>query len=153
MSRNLANRTLPVRLATLLLAGVALSTQAAFSPAFALSELQGAPQPVPTEQPAAGDQKTPPPVAEPVAEEPEEEEKLPLEIPMPHPLINKSATITKDEAPTAEEPEPAGPVEVLTDVSKIPAPVARMRELIVERRVAELRERSARFVDEVRSTR
>lgn len=132
MSRNLANRTLPVRLATLLLAGVALSTQAAFSPAFALSELQGAPQPVPTEQPAAGEQKATPPVAEPVAEEPEEEEKLPLEIPMPDPLINKSATITKDEAPTAEEPEPAGPVEVLTDVSKIPAPVARMRELIVE---------------------
>lgn len=99
MIRNLANRTLPVRLATLLLAGVALSTPAAFSPAFALSELQGAPQPVPTEQPATGDQKAAPPVAEPVAEEPEEEEKLPLEIPMPDPLINKSATATKDEAP------------------------------------------------------
>lgn len=133
MHRNLANRTLPVRLATLLLAGVALTTPAAVSPAFALSELQGAPQPVPAEQqPAAGDQKATPPVAEPVAEETDEEEKLPLEIPMPDPLINKSATATKEDAPEAEEPEPTGPVEVLTDVSKIPAPVARMRELIVE---------------------
>lgn len=51
---------------------------------------------------------------------------------MPDPLINKSATATKEDAPEAEEPEPTGPVEVLTDVSKIPAPVARMRELIVE---------------------
>ncbi|OCO98163.1 MULTISPECIES: hypothetical protein [unclassified Ensifer] len=132
MNRNLANRTIPVRLATLLLAGVVLTTPVAFSPALALSELQGAPQPVPGEQPATGDQKATPPVAEPVAEEPDEEEKLPLEIPRPDPLINKSATTTKDEAPAAEEPETVGPVEVLTDVSKIPAPVARMRELIVE---------------------
>ncbi|MEI2297510.1 hypothetical protein [Ensifer sp. MJa1] len=132
MSRNLANRTLPVRLATLLLAGVTLTVPAAFSPALALSELQEAPQPVPSEQPAAGDQKATPPAAEPVAEEPEEEEKLPLEIPMPDPLINKSATTAKEEAPAAEEPEDTGPVEVLTDVSKIPTPVARMRELIVE---------------------
>ncbi|WP_104665850.1 hypothetical protein [Ensifer adhaerens] len=132
MSRNLANRALPVRLATLLLAGVALSTPAAVSPAFALSELQGEQQPAPAQQPAAGDQKAAPPAAEPVAEEPDEEEKLPLEIPMPDPLINKSATVTKDEPPEAEEPETAGPVEVLTDISKIPAPVARMRELIVE---------------------
>lgn len=129
MSRNLANRTFPVRLVTLLLSGVALSTPAAFSPALALSELQGAPQPVPTEQ---SEQKATPPAAEPVADEPQVEEKLPLEIPMPDPLINKSATATKDDATTAEEPETVEPVEVLTDVAKIPAPVARMRELIVE---------------------
>lgn len=131
MIRILANRTLPVRLVTLLLAGVALTTPAAFSPALALSELQGAPQPVPAEQPATGEEKAPPPAAEPVAEEPEEEEKLPLEIPMPDPLINKSATATKEE-PAVEEPKADEPVEVLTDISKIPAPVARMRELIVE---------------------
>ncbi|HEV7321120.1 MAG TPA: hypothetical protein VGO04_21175 [Ensifer sp.] len=132
MLRNLANRTAPVRLATLLLAGVALTAPTALSPAFALSELQDAPQPVPGEQAPSGEQKSTPPVAEPVAEEPDEEERLPLEIPMPDPLINKSATATKDEVPAADEPETAGPVEVLTDISKIPAPVARMRELIVE---------------------
>ncbi|MGO4621783.1 hypothetical protein AB4Z34_13400 [Ensifer sp. 2YAB10] len=132
MSRNFANRTLPVRLVTLLLAGVAFSTPATFSPAFALSELQGEQQPAPAQQPAAEGQKATTPVAEPVAEESDEEEKLPLEIPMPDPLINKSATAIKDDTPAAEEPETTGPVEVLTDVSKIPAPVARMRELIIE---------------------
>lgn len=133
MSRNPADRSLPVRFFTLLLAGVALTVPATFSPALALSELQGAPKPAPTEQPAAaGDEKAPPPATEPAAEEPEEEETLPLEIPKPDPLINKSATTPKDEPTAAEEPETTGPVEVLTDVSKIPAPVARMRELIVE---------------------
>ncbi|KOF22066.1 hypothetical protein AC244_00395 [Ensifer adhaerens] len=125
MSRNHANRTSPVRLVTLLLAGVALSVPVMTSPAFALSELQEAPNAV------ASDQNAPPPSAEPVDDEPDQEEKIPLEIPMPDPLINKSATVKKDD-PAAEEPKTVDPIEVLSDVSKIPAPVARMRELIVE---------------------
>lgn len=125
MSRNHANRTSPVRLVTLLLAGVALCVPVMMSPAFALSELQEAPNAV------ASDQNTPPPPAEPVDDEPDQEEKLPLEIPMPDPLIKKTVTITKEDQ-AAEEPKTVEPVEVLSDVSKIPAPVARMRELIVE---------------------
>lgn len=125
MSRNHANRTTPVRLVTLLLAGVALSVPVMTSPAFALSELQDEPKAV------ASDQNPAPPPAQPVEDEADQEEKLPLEIPMPDPLIKKTITITKDSQP-AEEPKTVEPVEVLSDVSKIPAPVARMRELIVE---------------------
>ena len=125
MSRNHANRTSPVRLVTLLLAGVALSVPVMTSSAFALSELQDEPKAV------ASDQNTTPPPAEPVDDEPDQEEKLPLEIPMPDPLIKKTVTITKEDQLT-EEPKTVEPIEVLSDVSKIPAPVARMRELIVE---------------------
>ncbi|OOG66834.1 hypothetical protein B0E45_23665 [Sinorhizobium sp. A49] len=125
MSRNHANRTSPVRLVTLLLAGVALSVPVMMSPAFALSELQDEPKAV------ASDQNTTPPPPEPVDEEPDQEEKLPLEIPMPDPLIKKTVTITKEDQ-AVEEPKIVEPIEVLSDVSKIPAPVARMRELIVE---------------------
>ncbi|NRP18428.1 hypothetical protein LPJGGPFB_01659 [Ensifer adhaerens] len=125
MSRNHANRTFPVRLVTLLLAGVAFCAPVMTAPAFALSELQDEPKAV------ASDQNTAPPPAEPVEEEPDQEEKLPLEIPMPDPLIKKTVTITKEDQ-AVEEPKTVEPIEVLSDVSKIPAPVARMRELIVE---------------------
>jgi hypothetical protein len=121
MSRNLANRAFPVGLVTLLLASVAVCAPVTATPALALSELQGAPAPV-----AGGQNATP-------AEAPEEaapEEEAPLEIPMPDPLVDKAAVGTKDDEITA--PEAVEPVEVLTDVSKIPEPVARMRELIVE---------------------
>lgn len=116
MSRTQANRAIPVRLVTLLLAGVVISTPMTAPPAFALSELQGAPAPDVRDQNAAP------------AEAPEEEpvESAPIEIPMPAPLIDKTA------GESAEEAEVVEPVEVLTDVSKIPVPVARMRELIVE---------------------
>lgn len=120
MSRNLANRVLPVRLVTLLLASVTICAPMTTAPALALSELQGAPAP------AAGSENAAP------ADEPDgaaPEEQAPLEIPMPDPLVDKAA------GPQGEEgaaPEVLEPVEVLTDVAKIPAPVARMRELIVE---------------------
>ncbi|ASY62212.1 hypothetical protein SJ05684_c07490 [Sinorhizobium sojae CCBAU 05684] len=106
-----------MRLVTLLLASVVLSSTAA-APAFALSELQPAPAP------AANEQNEAP------AEAPEEApaEAAPLEIPTPDPLVNEPAEETVEEA----VPEVVEPVEVLTDVSKLPAPVARMRELIVE---------------------
>jgi hypothetical protein len=102
----------------LLLAGVTICAPAA--PALALSELQGAPAP------AAGGENAAP------ADEPDgaaPEEQAPLEIPMPDPLVDKAAGAQGDEGAA---PEVLEPVEVLTDVAKIPAPVARMRELIVE---------------------
>lgn len=119
MSRTPANRAIPVRLVTLLLAGVVISAPMTVPPAFALSELQGAPATTIT-----SDRNAAP------ADVPEEEpvENAPIEIPMPDPLVDKAASETTDEA----APEMIEPVEVLTDVSKVPAPVARMRELIVE---------------------
>ncbi len=119
MIRNLAGRARAARLVMLLLAGGVFCAPMAAPAAFALSELNG-PPPAPA---ANGENPTP-------AEAPEEaapDEQVPLEIPMPDPLVDKAATETKDAAP-----EVVQPVEVLTDVSKIPAPVARMRELIVE---------------------
>ncbi|HXV29297.1 MAG TPA: hypothetical protein VD840_03105 [Sinorhizobium sp.] len=118
MSRNLASRAVPARLFTLLLAGVVISAPIMVPPALALSELQGAPAPV------AGDQDAAP--AEAAEEKPVE--TAPLEIPMPDPLVDKTAGEAEDET----APQVVEPIEVLTDVSTVPAPVARMRELIVE---------------------
>ncbi|OAP48172.1 hypothetical protein [Sinorhizobium americanum] len=115
MTRNLAGRARAVRLVMLLLAGAAFCAPMAAPAAFALSELNGAPAPTDSAENAAP------------AETPEAETEVPLEIPMPDPLVDKAATETKDAVP-----EVVQPVEVLSDVSKIPAPVARMRELIVE---------------------
>lgn len=117
MSRTLANRAIPVSLITFLMAGVVILTSIATRPALALSELQPAPAPVSSEEKPAPAET---PDAEPV-------ESAPLEIPEPDPLVNKAASETDE-----TQPEIIEPVEVLTDVSKIPAPVARMRELIVE---------------------
>jgi hypothetical protein len=114
MTRNLAGRARAVRLVMLLLAGAVLYVPMAAPAAFALS---GAPPPAPAD---SAENATP-------AAAPETESEEPLEIPMPDPLVDKSATEAKDAAP-----EVVQPVEVLTDVSKIPAQVARMRELIVE---------------------
>ncbi|OHV72282.1 hypothetical protein [Ensifer sp. LCM 4579] len=115
MSRTSAYRATPVRLVTLLLAGVVLSPTAV-APAFALSELRPAPAPIADEQSG-----TP-------AEAEAPDEVVPLEIPTPDPLVNEGAGEAIEEA----APEVVEPVEVLTDVSKLPAPVVRMRELIVE---------------------
>ncbi len=117
MSRTLANRAIPVSLITFLMAGVVILTSIATRPALALSELQPAPAPVSSEEKPAPAETLD---AEPV-------ESAPLEIPEPDPLVNKAASETDE-----TQPEIIEPVEVLTDVSKIPAPVARMRELIVE---------------------
>lgn len=120
MTWNLAGRTGAVRLVMLLLAGAVFCIPMAAPAAFALSELKGAPPPA-----AADSAENAAPAEAP--EEAEPDDQVPLEIPMPDPLVDKAATGTKDAAP-----EVVQPVEVLTDVSKIPAPVARMRELIVE---------------------
>ncbi|MEY9830522.1 hypothetical protein ABIA25_002337 [Sinorhizobium fredii] len=117
MTRNLAGRAGAARLVMLLLAGAVFCVPMAAPAAFALSELKGAPPPAPAD---SAENSAP-------TESPEGEPEEPLEIPMPDPLVDKAATETKDAAP-----EVVQPVEVLADVSKIPAPVARMREFIVE---------------------
>ncbi|MEZ0003644.1 hypothetical protein [Sinorhizobium fredii] len=117
MTRNLAGRAGAARLVMLLLAGAVFCVPMAAPAAFALSELKGAPPPAPAD---SAENSAP-------TETPEGEPEEPLEIPMPDPLVDKAVTETKDAAP-----EVVQPVEVLADVSKIPAPVARMRELIVE---------------------
>ncbi|MEJ6845763.1 hypothetical protein [Sinorhizobium fredii] len=117
MTRNLAGRAGAARLVMLLLAGAVFCVPMAAPTAFALSELKGAPPPAPAD---SAENAAP-------TETPEGEPEEPLEIPMPDPLVDKAVTETKDAAP-----EVVQPVEVLADVSKIPAPVARMRELIVE---------------------
>ncbi|CCE95286.1 hypothetical protein SFHH103_00787 [Sinorhizobium fredii HH103] len=117
MTRNLAGRAGAARLVMLLLAGAVFCVPMAAPAAFALSELKGAPPPASAD---SAENAAP-------TETPEGEPEEPLEIPMPDPLVDKAVTETKDAAP-----EVVQPVEVLADVSKIPAPVARMRELIVE---------------------
>ncbi|TCM57737.1 hypothetical protein C8J36_102540 [Rhizobium sp. PP-F2F-G48] len=101
------------------------------APAFALSQLRTIPGDAAADEPDAApkdDEITP---------------RAPGGIPMPDPLVNKQTAPARPgkaegqpgKAPAPETPAAEtrdGPVEVLTDVSKIPKPVARMRELIVE---------------------
>ena len=114
-----ACRMRAVRLSALLLASLFSSSLLTPPAAFALSELKQIPGEV------SQDQK-----AKDVPAEEKPAEKVPMQIPMPDPLVNKPARTVKDD--TVDDQPPAGPVEVLSDVSKIPLAVARMRELIVE---------------------
>lgn len=119
-----ANRPFAAGLCALLMATVFVTPFFASRPAYALSELKRVPGSPPAEQQPPGDTSE---------EAPEEtEEPTQMRIPMPDPLVNKSSAASKDDSVEEEDEEPAAPVEVLSDVSKIPAPVARMRELIVE---------------------
>ncbi|HTO29967.1 MAG TPA: hypothetical protein VL202_02125 [Pararhizobium sp.] len=111
-----ANRPFTVRLSALLVASLFASSLLPVDTAFALSELKQIPGDVPRDG-KAGDVPQ---------EEEEPADEGPMQIPMPDPLVNKPATDTKEDA------TPAEPVEVLSDVSKIPQAAARMRELIVE---------------------
>lgn len=119
-----ANRPFAAGLCALLMATVFVTPFFASRPAYALSELKRVPGSPPAEQQPPGDTSE---------EAPEEtEEPTQMRIPMPDPLVNKPSAASKDDSVEEEDEEPAAPVEVLSDVSKIPAPVARMRELIVE---------------------
>lgn len=119
-----ANRPFAAGLCALLMATVFVTPFFASRPAYALSELKRVPGNPPAEQQPPGDTSE---------EAPEEtEEPTQMRIPMPDPLVNKPSAASKDDSVEEEDEEPAAPVEVLSDVSKIPAPVARMRELIVE---------------------
>ncbi len=120
--QTMANRPFAAGLSALFLVTVVLVPFSASRPAFALSELKRVPGDLPEETPDASQNEAP--------EEEPEDDAGPLQIPMPDPLIRKPSVETKDDA--LDNEPPAAPVEVLSDISKIPAPVARMRELIVE---------------------
>lgn len=113
-----ACRMRAIRLSALLLASLFASSVLLPHSAFALSELKQIPG-----ETSQGEKAKDIPAKE-------EPRKAPMQIPMPDPLVNKPAGHVKDDH--VEDPTPAAPVEVLSDVSKIPEPVARMRELIVE---------------------
>lgn len=100
------------------------------SPAFALSELQQI-------QRQQSDDKAvdhPPTDSAAQAETPPDEAERRLQLPLPDPLIRKDATEQQAVEPVTENnvSAPEAPVEVLYDIDKAPAPVRRMRELIVE---------------------
>jgi hypothetical protein len=114
-----ACRMRAVRLSALLLASLLASSVLLSHPALALSELKQIPRETSQDNQAKD-----------VPAEDEPGDERPMQIPMPDPRVNKPARDAKDDS--AEDKAPAEPVEVLSDVSKIPEPVARMRELIVE---------------------
>jgi hypothetical protein len=114
-----ANRSGAVRFSALLIAGLFVSSFLSPQAALALSELKQIPGQVDEDD----KDKDVPEVEEP-------DDVGPMQIPMPDPLVNKPARDAKDDS--IEDTAPAAPVEVLSDVSKIPQAVARMRELIVE---------------------
>jgi hypothetical protein len=118
-----ANRSITVRLCALLLTATAAMATTGGS-AYSLSELKRIPG-----ETGAGETGSETETEEDGAAENEPEDVGPIEIPLPDPLINKPP---RDKQDIVEDEAPAKPVEVLTDVSKIPQPVARMRELIVE---------------------
>lgn len=115
-----ASRSLSVRLYTLAVTSLFVSSLFAPHSAFALSELKQIPGQV---DESGTDEGTP-------EEDEPEQQQPPWQIPMPDPLVNKPTRDVKDDS--LEDTTPAAPVEVLSDVSKIPQAVARMRELIVE---------------------
>lgn len=107
-----------------LFVGVSLAPALACSfvlPAHALSELQ--------QLPGADKAEDEAPSEDDASDEPDIDE--PVQLPMPDPLVNKGAATQEDPA-TAGEPETAKPVEVLTDLSRVPEPVRRMRDMILE---------------------
>lgn len=110
-----ANRPAAACFSVLLFASLIALSPLSQRTAFALSELKQIPS-----QTGEDDATTDAP-AEDLPDEP-------MQIPMPDPLISKPDRDARDDLETT----PAAPVEVLSDVSKIPQAVARMRELIVE---------------------
>lgn len=61
-------------------------------------------------------------------------ETAPTQLPLPDPLINKAQPKDEPAAETGDKQDdtPDGPVEISNDISKLPAPVSRMRELMIE---------------------
>lgn len=100
----------------------ALSTVPMPHPAFALSELKQLPAQT-GETPDKGAADAP-------AEDDDGDDSL--QLPLPDPLIRKDEPVTEPAIEDGGAEEPEAPVEVLYDIEKAPAPVRRMRELIVE---------------------
>lgn len=118
MIRTISKRPTAAGLSAILFAALLASSTVLPRPAFALSELKQIPGQEQDKDAPRDD-----------SQDAEPEPQPSLRLPLPDPLINKRNQ-NKDDAVTDDKPEP--PVEVLSDVSKIPKPVARMRELIVE---------------------
>ncbi|OLP58783.1 hypothetical protein BJF93_17145 [Xaviernesmea oryzae] len=119
----------PLRAAALLMGLLAAAGDAA-SPAFALSDLQTIPGDAQQQTPA-GTPEGQAPAAGPTPQAPAAQAPANPggSIPRPDPLVAKPPAAASGAKPAEAQPKP---VEVLTDISKIPAPVARMRQLIVE---------------------
>lgn len=99
------------------------------SPAFALSELQQVPG-----QHTEDTTKDTPADDGAATEAVQDEGARRLQLPMPDPLIRKDTAEQEPAKPDTDETvaEPETPVEVIYDIDKVPQPVRRMRELIVE---------------------
>ncbi len=110
-----------ISLAPVLLAvGLAAGSVLAASSAYALSELQKIP----------GQPDAPATTAQQGQAQPAAPQNGSSGVPMPDPLVNKDSGQSVDKTPGASDD--SKPVEVIYDISKVPEPVRKMREQIVE---------------------
>jgi hypothetical protein len=117
MRTGLNNASRPAIAPLLLAIGLGASCFMTATAASALSELQKAPGQSENSAPTQNGDK---PAASPSAPG----------VPMPDPLVNKPTGQSSDKTPGAQEG--SKPVEVIYDISKVPEPVRRMRQQIVE---------------------
>ena len=111
------NASRPAIAPLLLAIGLSASSFLTGTSALALSELQKTPGKVEQSAPGQGGDKPGPSPPSPG-------------VPMPDPLVNSQAGQSNDKTPGAEDS--SKPVEVIYDISKVPEPVRKMREQIVE---------------------
>ncbi|MBD9447623.1 MULTISPECIES: hypothetical protein [unclassified Rhizobium] len=111
------NASRPAIAPLLLAIGLSASSFLTGTSALALSELQKTPGQVEQSAPGQGGDKPAPSPTSPG-------------VPMPDPLVNSQAGQSNDKTPGAEDS--SKPVEVIYDISKVPEPVRKMREQIVE---------------------
>ncbi len=111
------NASRPAIAPLLLAIGLSASSFLTGTAALALSELQKTPGQVEQSAPGQGGDKPAPSPTSPG-------------VPMPDPLVNSQAGQSNDKTPGAEDS--SKPVEVIYDISKVPEPVRKMREQIVE---------------------
>lgn len=111
------NASRPAIAPLLLAIGLSASSFLTGTSALALSELQKTPGQAEQSAQGQGSEK---PAASPTAPG----------VPMPDPLVNSQAGQGNDKTPGAQDS--TKPVEVIYDISKVPEPVRKMREQIVE---------------------
>jgi hypothetical protein len=115
MRTDMNNASRPAMAPLLLAISLGASSLMSAPPAFALSELQ--------KTPGLSDSST-------SGDKPAEAPSAPSGVPSPGPLVNKPTGQSSDTTPGAQDSSKA--VEVLYDINKVPEPVRRMREQIVE---------------------
>ncbi len=111
------NASRPAMVPLLLAIGLSASSFLTGTSAQALSELQKTPGQAEQSVPGPGSNKPTPSTTAPG-------------VPMPDPLVNSQAGQGNDKTPGAQDN--SKPVEVIYDISKVPEPVRKMREQIVE---------------------